>query len=247
MCKKYIVFHIVFIYLLIFSSYTIVKVNAYGNHMDTNVEEVKISKEDVIKLIKEQGKESNYYLENLSYQLANVDNDDDLEIVAHTYGGVHLGYFFLFDKGVNGKYSLVAERFWKVEKLNFDNFPNLLGCIKLHELTELSGGSDLSILTAHLWYLKDGKFIEAWKGTLKEQSVFQGNFGLTVGGYQYIDTFGHLYTWESDYNINMDTNIPKLKPTTTVSIYKFDSNKFILEFKGKCGHSKVFPNIQWRK
>lgn len=246
MCKKYIGFQIVLIYLLIFSSYYPLKVTAFNNHIDRNSEVIqsKISKEDVVKLIKEHGKESNYYLEHLSFQLINVDNDDDLEIIAHTFGGVHLGYFFLFDKDVSGKYLLAAERFWKVEKLSFDSFPNLLGGIKLHELTELSGGSDLSILTAHLWYMKDGKFIEAWKGKLKEESVFQDNYALTVGGYQYIQTFSHLYTWSSNYLINTNTNIPKEKPTTTVSIYKFDGNKFILESEGKCEHSKVLPNMQ---
>lgn len=215
----------------------------------TNAEakSARISKKDVIKLIKEQGTKTSYYLDYLSYQLINVDNDDDLEIIAQTVGGVRLGCFFLFDKKTYGKYSFVAERFWKIEKLNFAEYPNLIGDIKLNELIERSGGSGVDIYTAHLWYLKEGKFIEAWEGTVKERSFFQDNYYLGVGGYQYVNELDNLYTWLSNYSIEIDTNTQIEKPMTTVSIYRFDGNKFILETEEKCEHSKVFPNIQLKK
>lgn len=134
-----------------------------------------------------------------------------------------------------------------MEKLIYVDYPNLSGGVKLNELTERSGGVDLDVYTTHLWYLKEGKFIETWEGTVKERSVFQGNYYLSVGGYQYIEEFYKLYTWLSNYSIKIHTNTPIEKPMTTVSVYRFDGNKFILEAEEKCEHSKVLTNIQLRK
>ena len=40
-------------------------------------------------------------------------------------------------------------------------------------MTTRAGGSDMDILYGHVWYLKDGKFLEAWMGTLKVRTAFQ--------------------------------------------------------------------------
>ena len=74
------------------------------------------TKEEVTKLIKTHGTKSPYYFEGLSYKVANIDKDNDFELVAKIDGGVHVGHFFIFDKSSQGKYTLVAQKDWKVEK-----------------------------------------------------------------------------------------------------------------------------------
>jgi hypothetical protein len=113
---------------------------------------------------------------------------------------------------------------------------------RMNELIHRGGGLGLDIFTAYLWYLKDGKFVEAWKGTLKERTSFQYDLYLRVGGYQYIEEFSKLFAWSSDYS----TNTAVGKPATTIAIYKFDGNKFILESEEKYEHTRVFPIMQFR-
>lgn len=158
-----------------------------------------------------------------------------------------MGDFFVFDKNIYGRYFLATERKWHVDKLNFADHPDYMEGFKLNELTERTGGSDLDTYIAHLWYLKEGIFIEAWKGTLEERSFFQRNMFLRVGGYRYVEKFTKLFTWSSEYSIKVDTNTPIGKPTTTISIYKFDGSKFIPEVKKKYEHTKAFPNILFCK
>ena len=197
----------------------------------------KISKEEVINLIKTQGTKSPYYFEGLSYKVANIDKDDDFEIVAKIDSGVHVGYFFVFDKNSQGKYSLVAEKDWKVEKWDLEYWYNLNGGIKAYEMTTRAGGSGIDIFYGHVWYLKDGKFVDAWMGTLKERTAFQDILNLKIGSYQINSDDSRLYAWTTKYSTKMSTNTPMAKPTTTVSIFKFDGIKYVLQSQNTCEQS----------
>lgn len=197
----------------------------------------RISKEEVINLIKTQGTKSPYYFEGLSYKVANIDKDDDFEIVAKIDSGVHVGYFFVFDKNSQGKYSLVAEKDWKVEKWDLEYWYNLNGGIKAYEMTTRAGGSGIDIFYGHVWYLKDGKFVDAWMGTLKERTAFQDILNLKIGSYQINSDDSRLYAWTTKYSTKMSTNTPMAKPTTTVSIFKFDGIKYVLQSQNTCEQS----------
>jgi hypothetical protein len=246
MNKKLIFFQIVFICNLILFPSISIRADAFNETISRSIEmnPAKISKADIMNLIKQQGAESNYYFDGLSYELINVDSDEDLEIIAKIDGAVHIGNFFLCDKSTQGNYSLVAERNWKVENVSVADQLDYKYGIKLNVLAERGGGSGLDVYTAHLWYLKDGKFVEAWKWILKERSVFQYDLYLSVGGYRYAEEFSKLFAWSSDYLTNVNTNTLVRRPTTTISVYKFDGNKFILESEEKYEHTTVFPIMQ---
>ncbi|MBK5240335.1 hypothetical protein [Clostridium sp.] len=197
----------------------------------------KVSKEEVIKLINTHGTKGPYYFEGLSYKVANIDKDNDFEIVAKIDGGVHVGYFFIFDKNNQGKYSLVAEKDWKVEKLDLEYWHNLNGENKAYEMTTRSGGSGMDVFHGHVWYLKDRKFVEAWMGTLKERTAFQDILSLQIGGYQINSDDLRLYAWTTKYGTKISTNTLMTKPTTIVSIFKFDGVKYVLQSQDTCDHS----------
>jgi hypothetical protein len=196
-----------------------------------------IPKEEVIKLIKTQGTKSPYFFEGLSYKVANLDTDNDFEIVAKIDAGVHVGYFFIFDKNSQGKYSLVAEKDWKVEKWDLEHWHNLNGDNKAFEMTTRAGGSGMDIFYGHVWYLKDSKFVEAWMGTLKERTAFQDILNLKIGGYQINSDDSRLYVWTTKYDTKISTKIQLAKPKTTVSIFKFDGIKYVLQSQNTCEHS----------
>jgi hypothetical protein len=211
------------------------KVEATVVDIDSSL--TKIPKEEVIKLIKMQGSKSLYYFQGLSYKVANIDKDDDFEIVAKIDTGIHTGYFFVFDKNNKGKYSLVAEKDWKIEKWDLGYWQNLNGGIKAYEMTIRAGGSGMDILYGNVWYLKDGKFVEAWMGTLKERSAFQDILNLDIGGYQIDGDDSRLYAWTTKYSTRISTKAPMAKPITIVSIFKFDGIKYVLQSQKKCEHS----------
>ena len=195
-----------------------------------------IHKEEVIKLIKTQGTKGPYYFEGLSYKVANIDKDNDFEIVAKIDEGIHVGRFFIFDKNSHGKYSLVAEKDWKVEKWDLEYWYNL-GGNKAYEMTTRAGGTGIDILYGHVWYLKDSKFVEAWMGTLKERTAFQDILNLKIGGYQINSDDSRLYAWTTKYGSKISTNTPIAKPTTIVSIFKFNGDKYVLQSQDTYEHS----------
>jgi hypothetical protein len=241
MRKRITVFKFVLICFFIFSFCSSIRVNALSKEGAE-----KISKKQVINLIKAQGAEKHYYFDGLSYQLVNVDNDEELELIAQINGTVHIGNFFVFDKNSEGKYLLVAEKNWNVVRLNMAEQGDLWHVIKFNEAVDCTGGSGLDEYIAHLWYLKDGKFVEAWKGILKEQSAFQDTVFFKVGGYQYVDRISKLFAWSSEYLFSIDTSKSIRKPTTTLSIFKFDGVKFVLESEEKYEHDKLVPEIKFR-
>jgi hypothetical protein len=185
-----------------------------------------ISKEEVITLIEEQGKASDYYIEGLSYELVNLDNDADLEIAAKIDGAVHLGHFFIFKQDLLGKYKLITEQSWKVERCNFRNPLEIEGK-KLFEVVTRTGGTGLDIFDVHLVYLEDGTFVEAWQGTLFERSAaLPGAYYRRIGSYQVDREANYLYAWETTHQLEQDGVTPKGEGKTTTNCYLFDGSFF---------------------
>lgn len=188
-----------------------------------------LSKEQIKTLIQTQGKhKDSYYVEGLSYDLANLDDDANWEVVARIDGAVHLGNFFIFDKDLNGDYKLTAEQDWKVEHWYFDD-PVEIDGKKFFKLVTRTGGTGVDVFTVHLWYFEQGKFKEAWQGTLKERSMMAGpeNFHMKLGGYQ-VDVEGkRLCAWETSYRLDQDGVTQKGDLKTSTTIYSFNGAAFI--------------------
>jgi len=188
-----------------------------------------ISKEEVTLLVKNQGKdkEDSYYIEGLSYEMANIDLDADLEIIAKIDGAVHLGQIFVFDKDSAGEYQLITEQNWKVENWDLDN-PIEIDGKRIFKLITRDGGTGVDSFTVHLWYLEKGNFIHAWQGILLERSVAltPESYYKRVGGYQ-VDIEGkRLYTWETTHQLEEDGVTPKGEVKTTTDMYLFDGSVF---------------------
>lgn len=188
-----------------------------------------LSQKQIEAMIREQGTESNaYYFDGLSYRFVNIDDDADWEIAAKIDGAVHLGNFFIFDKDSGGQYKLITEKGWKVEEWDFTN-PINIGGKKLFKLVTRTGGTGVDIFNAHLVYLKDGNFVEAWQGTLLEHSVMLGGtFYKKIGSYQFDAESEQLYVWETACQLKRDGVTPKGDSATTTTVYLFDGEKFVL-------------------
>lgn len=198
--------------------------------IDSNAQS--ISKDEITALIRTQGKRDSYYLEELTYELVDLDDNNELEIVARSVGGVHLGSFFVFAKDSKGDYQLVTEQDWKVEQWGFAETIEPEG-IKLFRLVTRTGGTGISVLNVHLCYLNQGRFIEAWQGTMLEYSSFQDSYFKKVGGYQ-VDTHcesKRIYAWETtqDYQIDHEPYriTPKSEMKTNTTVYLFDGVRFV--------------------
>lgn len=198
----------------------------------TSMPDRSISKQQVAQWIKSQGKDKadSYFIEGLSYDLVNLDDDDDLEIMAKIDGGVHLGQFFIFDKDSAGKYQLIAEQDWKVENWDADNPIDIAGK-KIFKLVTRTGGTGLDIFNVHLWYMEQGKYIEAWQGTLLERSVMAvlipESYYKKAGGYQ-VDVEGkRLYAWETRHQLAEDGVTPIGEIITATTLYRFNGTGFI--------------------
>lgn len=190
-----------------------------------------IGKQQVAEWIKNQGKdnEDSYYLDGLSYELVNIDSDSDLEVLAKIDGGVHLGQFFIFDKDADAEYQLIAEQDWKVENWDVDNTIEIEDK-KIFKLVTRTGGTGLDIFNVHLWYLEQGKFIEAWQGILLERSVIAvlipESYYKKAGSYQADVEGKRLYAWETTHQLEEDGVTPKGEVKTATAIYLFDGTVF---------------------
>ncbi|MCG8402121.1 MAG: copper amine oxidase N-terminal domain-containing protein [Firmicutes bacterium] len=192
-----------------------------------------ISKDEIIALIKAQGKRDSYYLEELTYELVDLDGDNQMEIIAGSIGGVHLGSFFVFAEDANGAYQLVTEQDWKVEEWGFAEILAPEEDIKLFKLVTRTGGTGVSVHSVRLCYLNQGKFIEAWQGTMLLHSQFQDSYTKKVGGYQ-LDTRDEnkrIYAWETTQHYQVEYEPYKLTPKgemqTNTTVYLFDGERFV--------------------
>lgn len=183
-----------------------------------------ITKQQVTGWIVEQGKEDNYYVEGLSYELIDLDGDGEAEVVAAIDGGVHLGHYFMFDRDAKGNYRLIFESPWKVETLK-PGAPVRVGDKLLYETVERTGGTGLDVEIVHLWYMEEGRVVEAWKGITKEMNaMIPGSYSLTVAGYHIQDDV--LYFWRTLSLLEDDAETIQGAPATTMNTFVFDGVSF---------------------
>ncbi len=196
----------------------------------------KVNIELVKKWIKEQGaeEESSYFFDGLSFDVVNLDVDDDLEIFATIDGAVHLGQFFIFDKK-DGKYKLIVEKPQKIEKVNLLPSMNLDGK-KFFTLIERTGGTGLDIYYEHIAYLEDRKLKIAWTGVQKERDANLNHYNLRIGNYQYNPENQLLYTWESSFEHDIKTMDILENRGTITKVYQFVDDKFV-EVQGGSANS----------
>jgi hypothetical protein len=192
-----------------------------------------ISRDEVAAWIIKQGAEmdaSSYYLDGLTFELANVDQDVEPEVLARIDGGVHLGVFFLFDKQPDSSYKLIFERPWHVYSWNLTPIevdgPD--GPIQLYQIFSRTGGTGVDVKEAHLMYMSDsGVWIEAWSGTLKIRSVFQDNVHHVMGSYQLNDDNGQLLYWQTVTDVNLTSNEQIGDSLTTTKLFEMDQGLFV--------------------
>ncbi|MED1825630.1 hypothetical protein [Brevibacillus agri] len=186
-------------------------------------------------------------LPHVDFELVNLDEDADLEIIPKQNASVHIGSFYVLDQKPDRTYSLIAEKRWNVPQLQPErwdyaqevNHPGLdpyyldsrieLTGTRLLETVDHTGGTGLSVYEAHLWYLEKGKLVEAWSGLLKQtSSVPGGQLFQTLGSYQIISgEIPQLYYWTTEQELDPDTGIPLPgKTATKLVVYQFDQGVF---------------------
>ncbi|AJS59759.1 stalk domain-containing protein [Paenibacillus sp. IHBB 10380] len=187
-----------------------------------------ITKDMVEDWIRKQGNEKrDYYFDGLSFEEMNVDGDSEPEVLVRIDGGVHLGDFFIFDKQSNGSYKLIFEQPWHVESWNIENF-RADGMNPLFNIVTRTGGADVDVRESHLMYMNDsGVWTEAWKGTLKDRSVFQGKYHVAMGSYQFNDDNGELFYWQTEMDASLEDNKQEGDSKTTMKIFNLQQGKFI--------------------
>jgi len=198
----------------------------YGNVKNNENSNQGISKNDVITWINEQSSNKPENFDEFEYKVIDIDNDSNLEIIAQNSRGVHLGTFYIFDNDKNGNYKLIAEKNWNISSWDFYN-PIIIDNKKIYKVVDRSGGTGIDTYTVYLWYLENGKFIEAWNGLVKSRSVFADDYQLRIGSYQFNDENNLLYTWLSNYVYKSDGLTLKEKRKDDIKVFKFNGVKFI--------------------
>ncbi|MFS0553693.1 hypothetical protein [Brevibacillus sp. 179-C9.3 HS] len=209
------------------------------------------TKAQVLEWINKQAKNS-IVTDNFDFQLVNLDDDPEREIVAKHNGSVHIGSFYILDQKPNRTYALIAEEEWNPPRLQLDRWdytrevnhpqigkndqdePRLLAGKRVFETVQHTGGSGISVYEANLWYLEKGRLVKAWEGLLRETvSVPGGQLFQTVGSYQILHGDGEkplLYHWQTKQELNPDTGelLPG-KPETTLQIYRWENGVFVTQ------------------
>jgi len=187
-------------------------------------------------------------LEDFSYRWIQLDDDPELELVAKINDSVRLGHFYVLDRRPNGTYALLTEQPWNVphldlERWDYNHFDNLnwstipsgeegkVGGKRLFETLNKSGGTGISVYYAHLWYIENGKFVEAWQGTMLETgSVPGGQSFQTIGQYQIVQTgpVPLLYYWKTMRELDPDSGKPLSSSSvqTEVHVFPFENGRF---------------------
>lgn len=205
-------------------------------------------RQEVMAWINEQAKDP-VTTDSFQFQTVNLDDDDDMEIIAKHNGAVHIGSFYILDRQEDGSYKLIAEESWNVPRFQLDRWDPAryednsewnsqsvqeLGRVagkRLFETINRTGGSGVDILEAHLWYLQDGKLVKAWSGTLQGTSSIPGGQLIQIAGsYQLVgaDTeHPQLYTWQTTQELDPDTGLPlSKKAETTTEILSWNDGAF---------------------
>lgn len=186
--------------------------------------------------------------DSFSYQYVNLDEDDDLEIVAKENSSVHIGTFYVLDRRSDRQYALIAEKRWNVPQLQMKRWdissyeegsgwnrsdPDQVGRIagkRLFETINHTGGTGIVEYEAHLWYLDNGNLIEAWSDTLQETAYAPGgNAYRTVGSYQLVDSESPpiLYYWQTHLKLDPDSGQPlPAAPVTKLEFLTWENGTF---------------------
>ncbi len=136
----------------------------------------------------------------------------------------------VFDKTADGGYELIAEEAWKVESWDTDTGIQI-GWNRVHELVTRTGGTGVGIISARLWYVEDGQYVELWRGTLEEWSTFQDQIYSKIAGYRVDRGDLSLYYWQTcqAYRIEEDDDvIPEGSAETTMTKYEFVGGRWVL-------------------
>ncbi|USG64919.1 hypothetical protein NDK47_22785 [Brevibacillus ruminantium] len=185
-------------------------------------------------------------LKDLRFTWVQLDDDPELELVAKVNSSVHIGYFYILDRRPDGKYALVTEQPWNAPHLQLDRWDYMrfdppewstvppedvgkVGGKRLFETLDRGGGTGISSNVAHLWYVENGKFVEAWKGTLLETaSIPGGKMTQTIGQYQIVQTgpVPLLYYWKTTRELDPETGKPVSSLQTEVHTFTFDKGTF---------------------
>ncbi|WP_409175734.1 hypothetical protein [Brevibacillus fortis] len=207
------------------------------------------TKTQVMDWINKQAKDP-VVTDNFDFQLVNLDDDPELEIVAKHNGSVHIGNFYVLDQKWDRTYALIAEEEWNPPRLQLDHWdytrevnspaidknaedePRLLAGKRVFETVHHTGGSGLSVYEANLWYLDKGRLVKAWEGLLRQTvSVPGGQLFRTIGSYQIVhddEAKPLLYHWQTKQELNPDTGelLPG-KPETTLQMYRWENGVFV--------------------
>ncbi|MED1916820.1 hypothetical protein P4V64_16005 [Bacillus thuringiensis] len=188
--------------------------------------------------------------DNFDFQLVNLDDDPEPEIVAKHNGSLHIGNFYILDQRPDRAYALIAEEEWNPPRLQLDHWdytrevnspaidkntedePRLLAGKRVFETVQHTGGSGVSVYEANLWYLDKGRLVKAWEGLLRETvSVPGGQLFRSVGSYQIVhddEAKPLLYHWQTKQELNPDTGELLLgKPETTLQMYRWENGVFV--------------------
>ncbi|MDC0762335.1 hypothetical protein POF51_16625 [Brevibacillus sp. AG] len=188
--------------------------------------------------------------DNFDFQLVNLDDDPEPEIVAKHNGSVHIGNFYVLDQKPDRTYALIAEEEWNPPRLQLDHWdytrevnyseidkntevePRLLAEKRVFETVQHTGGSGISVYEANLWYLDKGRLVKAWEGLLRETvSVPGGQLFRTVGSYQIVhddEANPLLYHWQTKQELKPDTaELLPGKPETALQMYRWENGVFV--------------------
>ncbi len=164
------------------------------------------------------------------YKFMNVDEDVEEELVAFTQGAVHLGTLLIFDD-VDNNYVFIEEKGWNVvdikEVVPLVENENM----KLFYAPNHTGGTGYHAEIGYMWYVKNGKIVEAWSGILKEEEYFQHHVQFKIGAFTMNESTSELYYWltstQQSYS-TQDIEERELQPAvTTSSVYDFNGGVFI--------------------
>lgn len=186
--------------------------------------------------------------DSLSYQYVNLDEDKEPEIVAKENGAVHIGSFYVLDQLPDHRYALIAEKPWNVPQIQLKRWdatsyeddspwnaasPDLVGKVagkRLFETVNHTGGTGLDVYEAHLWYLENGRIVEAWNGVLQETSSMSDKKTYrTIGSYQLVGQEGAplLYYWHTQQELDPETMQPlPAAPATKAEVLPFANGTF---------------------
>jgi len=187
-----------------------------------------LTKDEVVAWIQAQGKEDEYYFEELLFEENNIDRDLDLEVLAKIDGGVHLGHFFVFDVQLDGSYKLIYEQPWHVELWDIEFLFDNDDISPLYNIVTRAGGSGIDVREVHLMYMShNGEWTEAWKGMLKERTAFENKNFIKMGSYQFNDDNDDLFYWQTDMVTAIEDNKQIGELTTLFKRFEFREGQFV--------------------